>query len=182
MIVAFGHKSRVGKDTASSLLLTILRQNNKNVVRASFAHELKIVAHNLYFWAGVQRPEYYDKNPAAREIVLEELGMNVRELWIKIGMAIRSVYSDTWVRHVCERYKAADYIIISDLRFVNELACLKERDKCIAVKIERDAAPVLDSPADKALDNFEDWDYILRNNGSIDELYSNILALSREIL
>lgn len=102
--------------------------------------------------------------------------------------------------------RVEDYWIISDMRFPNELKGVEERHG-IVVRVERDTElrfPELwksfqESDADDwerwlkawhghmydklyhesetALDNYHDWDFVINNNGTLDELFGATRAL-----
>jgi len=185
-IIAFGHRKRTGKDAAAKFLTTILKQNcpKLNIRKTSFAYKLKDICHQLYAWAGLREPVYYENHPEAREIKLPELNMSPREVWIKLGTpAIReAVFDSTWVEYCLRANEDADILIITDLRFPNEFqAVQKANGDCI--KIIRESIPDTDDVADIALANMPDhkWDQVVHNNGSLEDLY-NLMESTARIL
>lgn len=176
-IIAYGHRSRVGKDTAAGYTLKILRERGHKVIRLAFADYLKQNAYDLYSWAGVKPKVYYDNNPDERFKILPKLGCSVRDLWVKLGMSIRDIHIDTWINLVIDKYFSNDYIVISDIRFINEVNKIKEIEGSKIIKITRKDAEYYDSPADNALEGFDPWDHILSNDGTYDELYKKILSI-----
>ena len=78
-IIAVGHYSRVGKDTFANYLTEELNEYapTLKVTKLNFAWKLKDIAHQLYAWAGVREPEYYDTpgGAIARDVILPALGM-----------------------------------------------------------------------------------------------------------
>lgn len=169
-IVAFGHKSRVGKDTSAKLLETELRARTKKLKfkKISFAARLKEVTYLMYAWAGVQPAAYYEDNPDARSEIIPALGMTVVDLWIRVGNDARRIHKDTWVRSSFE-VGDVDVAIVTDMRFWNEAETVEEKNGLL-VRVERESAPVRDSESDRDLDNFTRWTHTLKNNGSMKEL------------
>ncbi len=60
--------------------------------------------------------------------------------------------------------------IISDVRFPNEVEAIK-KENGILIRVERESINTEDQhESETALDNYNDWDYIIQNNGTIEEL------------
>lgn len=178
-IIAFGHRRRVGKDTSCNFIKTMLCVKGKRVVKISFAYKLKQVCHELFGWANVREPEYYDSYPAHRDDFIPELGMTVRELWIKFGNDIRQFYCyDTWIKSALQNIKA-EVILISDLRYPNEAEYLKSQS-ALLIKLNRPNVPESNDIADSALKDYRGWDRIIDNDGSLPQLNQLMLDLARE--
>ena len=182
-IIAFGHRRRTGKDQAAKFLTTILKQNcpKMNVRKTSFAWKLKDVCHQLWGWAGLREPVYYENHPETREYMLPEIGKTPRQIWIEFGTpAVREiVYDGTWVQYCLRANTDADILIITDLRFPNEFQEIKKLGgNCI--KVYRESAPISDDVADTALAHMPDseWDQIVHNDGSLKDLYSLMESLA----
>ena len=95
------------------------------MVASVFATKLKQIVHELYAWAGVGDEAYYNdpEHEHERDIVIPELGMTPVELWVKFGtLAVRErVYDLTWVNYLLKTDHKLDVIIISDVRYPNEV-------------------------------------------------------------
>ena len=173
-VIAFGHRRRVGKDTAANFLTTILRHNNTglNIHKKSFAYELKITAYNLYGWAGLKVPEFYERpeNAYLKEEILSEIGKSPRTIWIELGNKCREIYENTWVDLVFQD-TTYDIIFISDLRYPNEADRILELGGII-VKVEKDNVPKFDDVADSALKDYTNWSQVWTNNGSLNDFHA----------
>ncbi len=181
MIYAFGHRSRVGKDTCVNFLETHLRIENIEVQRISFALELKMATHRLFKNFGVEHPIYYENHPEARNDMLPKLGCNVVELWIKYGNVIRDIYENIWIELALGQDDGtAQVILISDCRFPNEVEAIQRLGGKV-VKITRPDAPILNSVSDEALEGFEGWDNHIMNDGTLADLNFLMEGLSDEI-
>jgi hypothetical protein len=92
--------------------------------KLSWAWKLKQICHELYAWAGLREPEFYETEPGAslREVVLPIINKSPRQIWIDFGTpAVREkVYEDTWVDYVLKNEHPYDVLIIPDTRFLNE--------------------------------------------------------------
>jgi hypothetical protein len=148
----------------------------------AFADPLYDILHTMFGWAGFHTKAFYDDNPDYKAIVLPMLNKTPRNLLIDFGTHIvRQRYHDqTWANCLFQNNDYADALIITDVRFLNEVKAIQERNG-ILIQVTRNV-PVFEDAADSALATFTDWDYILENNGDLLELEKNTSALLEEIL
>lgn len=178
--IGFGHRSRVGKDTASKFLNTELRLAGVKTVHVSFAWKLKEICYDLYGWAGLKQPIHYENFPADRQIKLPILGLTPVEIWVAVGNKLREVYPKTWIDLALRGNKNAEFVIVSDVRYQNEVEAIKELGGRV-YKIVRPDAAVLDTVADNALENFTGWDALIENNGTQESLYEKIKTMAKAV-
>jgi hypothetical protein len=131
--------------------------------------------------------------------------MTVRDLLQKLGTeAMREgLHNNVWVNALFAEYRpinpeacqsmgnVLDYTncdwpnwIITDTRFPNELESVKNR-KGITMKIVRDSGNTLGTQhiSETALNHVTDWDYVVENNGTLEELKQKLFdILSKENL
>ena len=183
-IVAFGYKKGVGKDTCGKFFSTFLKLEapDLRIKHISFAAKLKDISFQLYKWAGLKRGVYYETHRNEKEIVLPQLGLSPRDIWIAVGNKIREVYSTTWIDFALHGVKA-DILIITDLRFQNEFEAVLKADG-IVVKINRLGISQGNDPAEVDLDTRPDgqWDYVIHNNGSFQSLNAKIEEIAKDLL
>lgn len=180
MIVAFGHKKRRGKDTAAKFLDTFLRcESGLRIKRAAFADKLKDISFQLYSWSGLQPGVYYETHPEVKEQILPAIGLSPREIWIEVGNSLREVYPYTWIDFVIKQVKA-DIVICSDLRFWNEAVSLREQG-AVMIKIDR-PGPMATDPAEVDLDTWTDWDYTIFNEGSLEDLNTQVTRIGLDLI
>jgi len=179
VIIAFGHRKYTGKDTAARFVCTEYKMKNMLVSRKGFADKLKDIAHQLYWWAGVEPKEYYEDNPKRKETFIPALNKTVRQIWIDIGLAFRQVYEDTWVDLVLNTH--VDLLLITDLKFPNEYKKIKERGG-YCIRIDRWSVTPTNDEADIALANFNDWDFIIENNDDMYKFHENIMSVVRPLI
>jgi len=180
-ILAFGHKSRVGKDVATKFLVDFIKQKKPEfkVERRAFADKVKDISYQLYNHCGLQPGPYYDEHPEARLIKLPLLNLDPVEVWVAVGNKFREIYAETWVDFVLTD-TLADIIIISDLRYPNEAQRIKQMGG-ICVKLEKFDAPIRNTIADNALNDYNEWFKLLKNNGTKMELESQMVNLIEEL-
>lgn len=176
-ILAFGHRKRVGKDTAAKTVSTWARLNlmKNNVQKRGLADKLKDVCHQLYAWAGLQPGEYYEEHQAEKEQILILLGKSPRTIWIEFGTLVgRHVYPFTWTDYLIKS-STCDILILSDVRFPNEA------DRVLALggrvyKIEAsNRIPSTSDLADDALSGYTKWSGVLENNGTLHDFHKVVL-------
>lgn len=169
-IIAFGHEQRVGKNTAGCLTESYLRATHTrrypSILRTGFASKLKAICYELYKFAGLMDEQYYEDYPEAKEIVLPDLKLTPRQIWINFGTkGVREqVYDKTWSDYLLKSLDNVDVLIITDLRFPDEAIAVQNAGG-ICIKIDRDVMKTHDV-ADSAGYNFKSWDHKIDNNGT----------------
>lgn len=123
--------------------------------------------------------------------------MTIRELFQKIGTdAIRNnVHPNAWVNALMVDYKATKRYnkyeirsvsssfpswLITDVRFPNEVDAIKNRNG-ILIRVERKSCPTSIHLSETALDSYKDWDYVIDNNGTVDELLEQVQKIYYEV-
>ena len=184
LIVGFGHRQRVGKDTLAGLLRTRLAEYGLNAYRDAFAWRLKDIARKVFGYAGLGPIDLYEKSPELRDTILPALGMTPRQVWITFGNSMRKMASDVWIRGVLDNvaYSSASIVLVSDVRYPNEVDAIKERGGLL-VKVTRSSIAESDDEADMALAGMPDseWDFIIRNDGGMAALGDLADELAKEI-
>lgn len=139
-----------------------------NIVVAGFADELKDTCYRLYSWTGLKHKEYYEQFPLEKETLLPALNMTVRDLWIKFGNHCRQYDSGIWVKALLTKPQV-DVMIIKDMRFPNEVACVKQLNgHCI--KVNRPSQIKQNDGADDPLEDYANWDHVVDNLGTLNDL------------
>lgn len=155
MRIAFGHKSRVGKDELC------------NYLQSKFGGDIIRIAEPLYTLSHKVQ-EYYGDEIKKDPKLLQFLGMNVREIcgddvWINSAL-LR-------VKEECPYQTDDNNYYIPDLRFKNEFRLLKERG-FITIKINRPDRPIdrdPNHPSEIELDDAE-FDYVIDNDSTLESL------------
>lgn len=74
--------------------------------------------------------------------------------------------------------------VISDSRFQNEVEAFRdyENSQTITIKIERDMEAIKESAhaSESTLDTLEGFDYVIENNGTLEELYAKIEEIVKD--
>ena len=114
--------------------------------------------------------------------------MSLREILVYIGTYVlqQSINKQVFVNIVRNKIREEQhknhnlqYIIVTDHRFVHELEYIHENHG-ITITINRNSVQQLDNIAEHDLDDEEDYDYIIDNSGSYDELFKTIWDIVHE--
>lgn len=181
MIVAFGYRSRSGKDTAANMFASIAGKR-KTVIRDAFAEDLKDIAYRLYGRYGLRRGEYYNtpEGERLRGVALPVIGKTPVQIWVELGMKAREIWPDTWLDFVLDRSRLRSdaILVVSDVRFVNEAEAIK-REGGYCIRVDRSSAKI--NPSDVYLDNWN-FDYVIDNNGSLADLEKRVSKIVEEVV
>lgn len=181
-LIAFGHQKRVGKDQFCTFLIDILRPEmaRARIVRRGFADKLYDVCHSLYGWAGFRDRLFYVKNAHMKEQILPQLGKTPREILIGLSNKMREYNPDIWLNSTVKG-DDADVLLISDLRYPNEFAAVKESSG-LCIRIVRPGLPEPTDEADTALNGQGGWDLTINNTGDLSQLWTAAAVFVKEYI
>lgn len=192
-VFLIGHKSNVGKDEMAFFL-----KEKYQVSKISFADKLKSVVSDLY---GFSHEQVYGKLKNVQDIRYpnnidkdEEFESQVnwftpRRILQIFGQQQRLIDSNIWARSVAELIKKEQKLLfpirknfcIPDFRFENEYHCIKnlleDRNtevKTIKIIRETDFFVGKNDISETALDNWDNWDFVLENNGDVKDYHMKI--------
>ena len=166
-------KARHGKDTTA--LAIKKAYGDKKVINLSYGSYIKEFAKNISDWDGRDETK-------PREL-LQHLGTEVIR---------NNIDKDFFIKRLCNDIRVYSYyfdvITISDARFPDEIITPKKLfDDVITIKVVRsnfDTNLTLEEQkhsTETALDGFDDYDYVIENNGTIDELDKRVLKIVKEV-
>jgi len=170
MIIAIAGKLRSGKDTAANLIMdTVGHQYCERIALADALKEETVGKYGLSIERMTSDYSYKEE---------------IRHLLIKHGRDRRAEDIDYWVKKVLENAKAP-VVIVPDLRYSNEKTSLAKGERIVlSVKIECDNEnrakhgwhlSSADTDASECqLDEDTDWDYIVYNNGTVEDLTNSL--------
>lgn len=155
-----------GKDTFGQFLKEELNKEQNNIaVTLAFATPIKECAMKYFNWDGNK----------------DEKG---RRLLQQIGRVGREYDKDIWIKKLIEKieeYSNIQYFIITDWRFKNEYEYLEKRygkENVITIRIQRNDITILDDVSEHDLDNFENYNFFINNNMSLEYLKRQAQRLS----
>lgn len=175
IFIGLGHYKRTGKDSFADFLIRALyyRRPKLKVIKKSFAWKLKQICFELYEWAGLRNPEFYETTHGAdlREVVLEALGKSPRQIWIDFGTdAVREhVYERTWLDYLLKSKHDADVILVPDVRFLNEADAMQALNATLIKVVRPGYGPGKNRP-DRQLLGYRGWHNVIGDEGSMGSL------------
>ena len=169
-------KANSGKDTTCELINNYIKLKGLKSVNLQFSSYIKMYAKTIAGWDGNE-----DTKPRS---LLQELGTDVIRKYIDEYFFINRIIDDI---KVYSYY--FDVITISDARFPKELDSIKNNFKDVyKINIKR---PNFENNlndiqrkhvTEVALDNYNDYDYILVNDGSINDLNDKIKQIIDKVI
>jgi len=161
-------KARSGKNEISKIIEKYY-SNNKTIT-ISFGHYIKDYAKRVSNWDG-------NEETKPREL-LQQLGIELIKNKINNKLFINRILEDIEIFSYFY-----DIIIISDVRLVDEIETLKENyPNSLSIRVIRNnydnklTEEQKNHLTEVNLDNYNNFDYILNNNGSLEEEVIEILS------
>lgn len=163
-------KARSGKSTACEIIKDIYQ--NKKVLNLMYSEYLKNYAKKIMGWDGDERTK--------PRTFLQQLGDHVRK---EMG---DNFFINRLIEDVSIYKNYFDVFTISDARFPNEIECLKEKYDVVTIYIEHAESNELSKIeqahiTETALDNYTNFDYKIKNDGTIEELKEKLYKIIEEV-
>jgi len=183
LIIGFGHKRRSGKDTCGEFAAEyLIKHRNIPFTQIDwFARSLKAACIAAFdfnedqMWGPSKLvvDPYWGFTPA---FALQKTGTE----------AMRHTFGDDfWVKTLKRRVLASrdTCFVITDVRFPNEAAAIKSWGGFVVDVVRPQAPEALadgrdsDHPSETALDLYADWDGVIINDGTIEQLRDQVTKL-----
>lgn len=161
-IILIGGKARSGKDTTADIFIKELEQKGKKVCRVQVGQYIKYYATKYFGWDGQEETKPRDLlNKLGTDIIREKIDPDFHVDRLIQDIKVLSYFYDTF--------------IVSDIRFPVEIEKTKSVfDNVISIKVQRQSDELNDAQkkhiSENMLDNYDGFDYIIDNNGSLEEL------------
>jgi len=174
MIIGISGKMRSGKSTVAEMIQLMANGNYKI---CSFADKIKAM---VSIATGVDYDEIDDKKNDYLPVEFQYKEIKTyRHLLQKFGTdAVRNNLGENfWINCLFIDLDYTD-VIVPDVRFLNEAEAIKKRDGLL-IKVVNEHADTLTLTENKhisetEMDKYEDFDIVVENNSSIDELLKQI--------
>ena len=164
-------KSGSGKSTVSKMIKEFY---GDNAIEISFSYYIKDYAKRVSSWDGSETTK-------PREL-LQQLG---------IELVKNKIDSKLFINRVVEDIKVFSYfydvIVISDARLVDEIETIKNIfPSSVSIRVNGSVNNSLtveqrNHITETGLDNYNNYDYVISNDGSIEELNSKIINILDEV-
>jgi len=180
LIIAFGHRRERGKNTASLTTKQFLK--DRYVREDSFARSLKETCKAVFSFSEEQ------VNGKLKGVTDEYWGFTPRWALQTVGTELFRQHIDPaiWAKSLVRRIMLhpEHHFLITDLRFTNEAEAIKACGGFV-VRCDRDIPfdPEIDSHQSEIdLLNYTNWDFIIDNNGSFEDLSKQIKTMIKTML
>ena len=167
-------KSRSGKDSLADYMIEEFEKNGLKSIKLQFSSYMKMYAKVLTGWDGSE-----DTKPRT---LLQELGTDIIRNKIDKDFFIKRIIED--IRVYSFFY---DIIIVSDARFKEEIIKVKDVYKSVkSIYVERPdyenelTEKEKEHVTEKGLEGYNDFDYKVINNASLDNLKENAINIVKE--
>ncbi len=175
-VILIAGKARAGKDTTALLLKEIYTEKGKKTINLAYGNYIKEYAKNISDWDG--------RDETKPRSLLQRLGTDIIR---------KDIDPNFFVKRLCDDIKVYSYffdvITVSDVRFPNEIdgpsAMFKD---IIKIKIIRDNFVSNLTDVEKkhitetALDNYNDYDFVIHNDGTISDLRKKVEKIVEELM
>lgn len=200
MIIGISGKAQSGKDTIGAIIqrLTnpgwdILEDNTWEIRK--FADALKEI---ITILTGIPRADLEkievkqstlgsEWNRSVPCNCCEECGFEkkiettVRDFHQIIGTdAIRLYFPNAWVNALMNKYKEDNKWIVTDVRFPNEADIIRKKGGILIRVIRVTTGDISTHPTEIALDDYTEFDHIIYNHGSLEELEARLKSILKE--
>lgn len=170
LIILTGH-AQSGKNETANIIKEYCENKNKKTVILAYAKYIKDYIKEITNWDGSEETK-------PREL-LQQLGVELIKDQIDENMLINRIKEDI---KVYEYF--FDVIIISDARFVTEIENIKNNNTTV-IKIEGKENNLTEIQknhiTETALDNYNKYDYIIKNNKTKENLKKQIGKIMEEL-
>ena len=168
-IYVISGKSSSGKDTVANLI----KNKYQNGIIISYASYLKEYAKQILNWDGKEESKPRD--------FLQQIGVELIKTKIDPDMLVKRIIEDIKVYSYFY-----DVIIISDARFKNEIEDIKTNfDDVFVIHVEGDKTKLTKlqqaHATETSLDNYDNYDYIIKNDYNYEHLDEKISKIVGEI-
>ena len=168
-IIVLSGKAQSGKNVCASIIKNYYNDLGLKIVIISYASYLKMYAKEVLGWDDSESTKPRD--------FLQQVGVELIKNKINPNMLIDRVIDDIRVYSYF-----FDIIVISDARFVDEIEVIRKIFSNVSVihvlgKSNDLTFEQQNHSTETGLDNYNDYDFIINNGGSKDELKKNILEV-----
>lgn len=84
------------------------------------------------------------------------------------------IHPNIWVNATLGDLKEDDHIIVTDVRFPNEVEGIKRKGGKVIKIIRPSVVSTSTHPSETSLNNYTDWDYVIVNDGTLEDLEAKV--------
>jgi hypothetical protein len=161
-----------GKSTAAMVL------KSKGFHNIAFADPLKAMAYSLLVDLGYEAGKAFDFLHSNKYEVIEAIGVTGRHLMRTLGTewGREMINQGLWVSAWKSRMSGFNKVVVEDVRRLNEAEAVKEKGGQIWRICRNLDNPDVDHASEGQLDDWNGFDLVIENNGTIAELRNSIVS------
>lgn len=163
-------KAQSGKNETARIIKEYYENNNKKTVVISYAKYLKDYIKEITNWDGLEESK-------PREL-LQQIGVELIKNKIDENLLINRIKEDIEVYSYF-----FDVIIIGDARFINEIESIKDENTIVLNIVGKENNLTEEQKnhiTETALNNYNNYDYIIENKKTKEELATQIKKIMEE--
>jgi hypothetical protein len=171
VILGIAGRARSGKDTVAARLV-----ERHGYVRHAFADALKEGCAAVF---GLTREQLYGDDKERVDPFWQDTPRRILQLF-GTECVRRGYRDDVWIKALERRIAGLPHVVIPDLRFPNELAAIKAWGGAAVLVVRPGAGAtggVEGHASESALDHVREWDVVIENSGTLDQLHQVVDAL-----
>jgi hypothetical protein len=173
MIIGLSGYAQTGKDTIADYLI-----KNYGFTRVAFADPIREALYKLDPKIRLGESSGVSLSHAVDNMGWEEvkkLSPDTRELLQRLGTEVgRSMFGeDFWVKQAMKKAQEHEKVVITDVRYPNELEAILKASGAVWRVIKNDVGAVNRHASETALDHYQ-FEHIIFNNDTIASLYESI--------
>lgn len=150
---------------------TLLNCDVKNFESEEFKNKESIIVRNFIKNIDFGTTEYYSKNLTNREVLI----------WL--GDVIRKDNPYYFVYSLIERNKLVNNLIVTDLRLKDEVNQIRADYNNILIRVDKpNNNSNIKHDTETGLDDYEEWDYKIINNKSLECLYKEAETIVNDLI
>lgn len=187
MIIGIHGKARSGKDQLGTYIQDIFnKKHDRWFTHIFFAEMLKTMCMDHFDLSNdqvygdlkeVTDSRYVKKLPEEGMVLSDENFWTPREILQELGSFYRKIDHNFWVRILQDEIKVRGIkdALITDVRHVNEAEFVHNSDGILIRVIREDTSEIHNSShiSETALDDYENFDMTVPNNGTLEDLKKN---------
>lgn len=179
MLIGISGKKGSGKNTVANIIAKqqVLGNTKHNYYDFAFAAMLKFLLENL-----VDQDTDFDKNSKNKLGLCDNNGKiyTIRELLQLIGTKLRDIDPDIWIKALDKDTRGYSDVMITDVRFLNEAEYIKSKGGLL-VRINRPNLEEDQHISETELDNYSNWDYVIKNDGTMEDLVHKVNQMIKDL-
>lgn len=184
IIIGLGNQPQVGKNLVARFLISYLRThgNRSNIKKCSLTYELRLQCNKLYHWSGLCHPDYYETEIGSKEknVVIPNLGKTPNQIWSEFYNGLLSIHETTLINYILNFYSDLDILVITDLKRPSEIDKIHDKGGFV-IRIDRPNVPKSIDIVDLAMTAYENWDYVINNDGDLNKLHQEVVHIISEL-